>query len=111
MDEESLEAHKKMFTLSGNSDVAEVLYRGYAASGYKGAMLMAAELLAEQSNTHWAALYFVMAGKKDKAFQWLERAFEEHDPTLVYLKIWPMFDGLRSDPRFQDLLHRMNFPE
>jgi tetratricopeptide (TPR) repeat protein len=111
MYEESLEAHKKMFTLSGHSDVAEVLDRGNAASGYKGAMLMAAELLAEQSSVHWATTYFVMADERDKAFQWLEIAFEEHDPLLIYLRIWPMFDVLHSDPRFQDLLQRMNFPE
>jgi hypothetical protein len=40
----------------------------------------------------------------------LQRAFEEHDQLVPYLKVWCMFDPLRSDPRFQDLVRRMNFP-
>jgi hypothetical protein len=40
----------------------------------------------------------------------LEAAFEEHDAELIYLKVDEEFDSVRSDPRFQALLHRMNFP-
>jgi len=44
----------------------------------------------------------------DQAFEWLERAYEERDGILVYLNAAPFFDPLRDDPRFQDLLLRMN---
>jgi len=45
----------------------------------------------------------------DQAFEWLERAYEERDGILVYLNAAPFFDSLRDDdPRFQDLLLRMN---
>ena len=40
----------------------------------------------------------------------LVKAVEERDSALAYAKIEPMYDPLRSDPRFQDLLRRMNFP-
>ncbi len=50
-------------------------------------------------------------GQKDQAFAWLEKAYGERDNWLVNVKVEPMFDPLRSDPRFQDLLRRMNFPE
>jgi tetratricopeptide (TPR) repeat protein len=56
------------------------------------------------------AFAYAMLGEKDKAFQWLEKAFEQRDDSLQYLKVEPEFDNLRSDPRFQDLLRRMNFP-
>ena len=49
-------------------------------------------------------------GDKDQAFQWLDKAFEERNIELAYAKMEPHYDLLRSDPRFQDLLRRMNFP-
>jgi hypothetical protein len=49
-------------------------------------------------------------GDMDRALKLLEAAFEEHDAELIYLKVDEEFDSVRSDPRFQALLHRMNFP-
>jgi hypothetical protein len=51
-----------------------------------------------------------MAQEYDEALEWLERAFETRDPNMPYITL-PVFDPLRSDPRFQDLLRRMNLPE
>ncbi len=42
---------------------------------------------------------------------WLERAHEAREPLLVVAKVDPRLDALRSDPRFQDLLRRIGFPE
>ncbi len=42
---------------------------------------------------------------------WLERAYEEREPLLLAAKVDPRLDPLRSDPRFQDLLRRIGFPE
>jgi len=52
----------------------------------------------------------VALGERDRAIEVLQRAFEEHNQLIPYLKVWCMFDPLRSDPRFQDLVRRMNFP-
>jgi hypothetical protein len=41
----------------------------------------------------------------------LERAYEEQDPSLFSLKMSPLLDPLRSEPRFQAVLRRMNFPQ
>jgi tetratricopeptide (TPR) repeat protein len=49
-------------------------------------------------------------GENQRALDWLERAFEERDPNMVFLKVGFGLDPLRSDPRFQHLLRRMNFP-
>lgn len=57
-----------------------------------------------------AAIYAGL-GEMDRAFGWLEKAYGERSNYLVYLNLEPPFDPLRSDPRFQALLRRMNFPE
>ncbi len=54
-----------------------------------------------------AAIYAGL-GQKEEAFAWLERAYDERDSWMDYLRLDPRLDGLRSDPRFADLLRRMN---
>ena len=56
------------------------------------------------------AIVYIGLGDKDQAFAWLEKAYEDRSTFLTEFKVEPMFDSLRSDPRFQDLLRRMNFP-
>ncbi len=47
--------------------------------------------------------------QKDEALRWLETAYRERDPWMLLLKTEAGFDDLRSDPRFQELMRRMNF--
>jgi hypothetical protein len=46
-------------------------------------------------------------GQKDKVFEWLEKAYEDHDSGLVSIAVEPMFDPVRLDPRFKNILRRM----
>ncbi len=55
--------------------------------------------------------FYGAIGNADEAFRWLEIAFKERDPKLPKDRWSPDFDSLRSDPRYQDLLHRMNLPQ
>ena len=55
-------------------------------------------------------LYLVL-GDNEQAIRWYERAFTERDPYLVWLNWIPSEDSIRKDPRFQDLIRRMNFPQ
>jgi len=48
-------------------------------------------------------------GDNDQAFAWLETAYKEHSDHLVLLKVDPILDPLRSDPRFVALLRRVGF--
>jgi hypothetical protein len=53
------------------------------------------------------AIIYVGLGKPDQAFGWLEKAYEERASYLIFLKMDPRLDSVRSDPRFPDLLQRM----
>jgi hypothetical protein len=87
--------------------------RGLAEGGYEGAQRGIADVLAvrylDSGRGHAVgiALRYQDAGDNDRAIDWLEKAYEEHDPNLPYLGN-PLYDPLRSDPRFQELLRRMN---
>jgi eukaryotic-like serine/threonine-protein kinase len=88
------------------------LRAAYAASGANGYWTKRLELLKEDEATGNVAPYNVASvyarlGKTEEALKWLERAFREHDPYVVYLKIDPQFDVLRSDPRSMDLMRRI----
>jgi len=60
---------------------------------------------------YWYAIIYAGLNDKDDAFRFLEAAYREHEPWMALLKHWPPLDPLRSDPRFDDLLRRMNFPD
>ena len=71
--------------------------------------------LLERSHHHYVfpsvfANAYLGLGDKKQALAFLERAYEERDPGLFYLKVSPLLDPLRSEPQFQALMHRMNFP-
>jgi len=53
------------------------------------------------------ALVYAGLGEKDQAFAWLEKAYEERSVTLSYLKVNPILDPLRSDPRFEALVAKV----
>jgi Flp pilus assembly protein TadD len=60
---------------------------------------------------HMVAIVYAALGEKDEAFLWLEKDYQIRDAELVWINIEPGFDPLRDDPRFQELLRRMNFPQ
>jgi tetratricopeptide (TPR) repeat protein/predicted Ser/Thr protein kinase len=58
----------------------------------------------------YVALVYARLGRKVEALEWLERGYERRDPTMVNLFIDPRLDGLRDEPRFAELVQKMNFP-
>jgi serine/threonine-protein kinase len=54
------------------------------------------------------ALVYAGLGDKAQALDWLEAAYEEHSLLLALIKVWPQFDPLRGEPRFQAVVRRMN---
>jgi hypothetical protein len=57
------------------------------------------------------ATVYVGLGEKDQGLAWLEKAVAVHNFPVIYLKVDPRFDSLRSDPRYTDLLHRIGLPQ
>jgi DNA-binding response OmpR family regulator/TolB-like protein/predicted Zn-dependent protease len=69
------------------------------------------QLIAKKSSPHLIAEVYAWRGEKDQAFEWAERAYEQRDAGLTWLKIDTDFRGLRGDPRYKALLRKMNLPE
>lgn len=61
-------------------------------------------------SAYWPAAIYAVLNEKDLAFRWLELAYQERSSWMAYTKVYPWLDNLRPDPRFKDLLRRMNFP-
>ncbi len=57
------------------------------------------------------ALIYIGLGDKDRALDYLNQAYEERYPGLIFLKVDPEMDSLRTDPRFTDLMHRVGLRE
>ena len=57
------------------------------------------------------AQVYATLGDIDEAFEWLEKAFERRSLRLSWTSVDPLLDSLRSDPRFEDLLRRIGYPE
>jgi serine/threonine-protein kinase len=115
MHEEAIRSMQKLKTLS--DDPRSVAYLGYVYANAnindKAYQILDSLLnLPQQHLAHYAASMAVLyIGLSDhtQAFQWLETAYKEHDYDLNIIKVDPVFDPIRSDPRFIELLNKMGF--
>ncbi len=101
--------------VGGPSVYTAMLAYAYAVSGRKTEARKILNELKQQMKQRRVSPFNIAEihtglGEKGRAFEWLEKAYEERDEDLVYIRE-PILDPLRSDPRFQSLLRRMNFPE
>jgi len=113
---EAIAAFDKTRSISG-SNPATIAGLGHAL-GRAGQKAEARDFLKELQviskhryvSPYCFALIHEGLGEKDRAFAWLEEAVVTHDIWLVWLKTDPRFDGLRPEPRFQNLLSRVGLP-
>jgi tetratricopeptide (TPR) repeat protein len=109
-----IEALKALMNDTNIPENKEIFRQALATGDFTGANRLAAEVLVKRSKTTYIrptriANRYAMAGDKDKAIYWLEKAYEGRDPSLVFL-LMPQYDGLRDDPRFQEIARKMNLP-
>jgi hypothetical protein len=93
--------------------VREAQLRGWAEGGWEGSTRAVAELFAsvEGFSPYTIAMYYSLAGDTDEAFAWLEEGYRQRHPLMVMVKSQPNLDPLRADPRFDDLVRRIGYPE
>ena len=88
--------------------------RAFAASGFNG--YLGEELLAQTEESrrfypYVRAEVYARLGQTDLALEWLEKVYRSRKHDMAFLKVNPQLDSLRSDPRFQDLIHRVGLPQ
>jgi eukaryotic-like serine/threonine-protein kinase len=114
---EAISEYQQALALSGGSTLMIAhLGHAYAASGDKIRAQQSLTELEERSKQGYVSAYLTAViyaglGEKEKAFEWLEKAYEERAEFLIYLKTDPRLEPLRSDPRFIDLLRRIGLPQ
>src|SRR5467141_668695 len=109
---EAVEEREKVVSVSGSPELAASIAEDFSKSGYKGVLQSWLDGLTEISKHGYVSSYsiaqaYMRMGEKEKTFGWLEKAYEEHDSGLVSLAVEPIFDPVRSNPRFRDILRRM----
>jgi len=112
MHDEALAEAIKFFVALHDVAVADALTHGYRQGGYARAMHRGAAVLAERSKrTHVPAVriarLYAHAGDKDEVLRWLRKAYDDRESPLLHLSVAWDWDFLRNDPRFQDLLRRV----
>jgi serine/threonine protein kinase/tetratricopeptide (TPR) repeat protein len=107
---------EKGVKLSGGSPLmSAALAQTFATAGRRKKAIQILDDLRKLTNQKYVAPYFfagihIGLGEDDRAIEYLEKSYEEHSHWLIYLHIDPSMDGLRSNPRFQDLLRRVGLP-
>jgi TolB-like protein/tRNA A-37 threonylcarbamoyl transferase component Bud32 len=111
---EAIAAARKFVELSGESVISlSVLGLAYGSAGMKDEALKILERLDGLPKDRYVgpffrALVWAGLGEKSRTLENLEEAYLGRESAMAFLKVWPIFDGLHSEPRFRDLLKKMN---
>jgi TolB-like protein/Tfp pilus assembly protein PilF len=113
MFEDAIKAHQKAVSLSKvNWFLGELGYTSAVCGRRIEASNLVKEMLrrskSEYVSAHAIALIYTGLGETDLALEWLEKAYREMDLELTWIKVDPVYDTLRENPRFEALLRRTN---
>jgi TolB-like protein/Flp pilus assembly protein TadD len=114
---EAIASVKKGMSFAGRTPrLVAILGTAYALSGRKDEAETLLQELHERAASEyvlpmWFAKFYEALDNTDEAFRWLERAYQERNFGIWSVSIPSWWDSLRSDPRFDDLVQRMRFPE
>lgn len=115
-DEALAETRKGADLITESSNALSIFGYAAAAAGKREEALAVIKKLEEKYDRKKAlgrniARVYAGLGEKDKAFAWLEKDFQTRSSFLPYISWFPAFEPLRDDPRYKDLLKRMDLPE
>jgi tetratricopeptide (TPR) repeat protein len=114
MYDEALAIFRRVY--ADDAEATAALEDGFKKAGYKGAARAVADLLAERHRRGediWVlniSGIYVAAGEYELAIDWLEKAYEDQSPSMPMIGMPGRRESLRSYPRFQELLRKMNLP-
>jgi TolB-like protein/Flp pilus assembly protein TadD len=112
----AIEEFQKAVDLSGSEPYYRAwLAYGYAVSGHTEQARRVLSNLQRLAKSRYVPPYDVAAiwmglGEKERALKWLELAYEDHAAYIPAINVEPVFEGLRSEARFQKLVRRLNLP-
>lgn len=105
---------EKGLSLEGRPRQGAEIHDSYKREGFKGMLLKRIEIAENESPEDYepyaAAQSYILLGDKDRAITWLNRAYDARS-QILFVGVDPLWDTIRSDPRFADLLRRMGLPE
>lgn len=109
---EAVEEREKVVSLSGSPELAASIAEDFSKLGYQGVQQSWLDGLTEISKHGYVSSYsiaegYMRLGQKEKAIVWLEKAYQDHDSGLVSIAVEPMFDPIRTHPRFIDIVRRL----
>ena len=124
---ESMDALKTSLSLRRAHRVVRAIERAYDRSGFEASLVRAARMAAWSSHRYslsrilpfarhgyasciGVAILYAVAGETTDAIRWLQKAYRERDPQLVFLRVSPFWDGVRSHAEFQKLVRRVGLP-
>ena len=117
---EAIASFQKAVDLSRTNDAAEgkpevlaALGHAFAVAGKKPEAKSTIDKLTKSTDSKYVSSYgvsliYIALGDNQSAFQWLERAYQDRDENFIHLKVDPRLDPIRGEPRFQELLRRLN---
>lgn len=110
--EDAINAEASYLAALGMTAARDELLRQFEDEGYDAAMLWMADLMAEQSLSSgaqgmWTAFRYAHASDDEKVITWLQRAYEQRDPNIAFLRL-PEFADLHTDPRVQEIINKVD---
>lgn len=113
---QAIEEVKKAIDLGGNdADVSLLLGQIYAQSGrHDQAVGVLQQVLARKTGfipPYTVAAVYARLGDKDRMYEWLDKAVEQHSPACLKLQITPAFSAYGSEPRFQAILRKIGLSQ
>jgi TolB-like protein/Tfp pilus assembly protein PilF len=113
---EAIAALQKARQSGVNPLVLGKLGRAFARSGNRAEAQKLIGELTELSKQHYVsstlvAEIYASLGERDRAFEWLEKGYEERSSGMLYLKTDPLWDDFRSDPKFAELMRKVGLPQ
>jgi tetratricopeptide (TPR) repeat protein len=113
---EELRVYGQLSGDQNESEFASAMEQGFRSAGWKGALTKGIEIRQAQRKTGYSSAYRIAAlyadlGDKEQAFRWLNTAYQERNEGLIGLKTDFLFDSLRFDPRYAELVRRVGLPQ